>query len=413
MNLPRPKTWLQLSLLCCTVTLQAATYFPPPDSQGGWRTLKDAKEIREKAGMDLSRLETAFEVCERGTQNGGLLVVRKGYLVYEKYFGRASRNCNPDMASTGKAFTSIACGVMLREFHDKIPDGLDTKVFTEKFLPQAFPLNDPRKADIKLGHLLCMSAGYWGEGQSPSAITNGKAQPLKAVPGQNIRDLDRSSLDVPLWCGPGEGYSYSSPAPHIASLVLRNLTGMELQDYIRTRLGDPMGWESWDYCLHRGDFLMPHANGAGSIAVHATDALRFGYCLAHGGNWAGKSLVPESYIKLCQSSLPYNTHTPFALQFENNADGHVLAAPKDAFFKSGAGGFGILIVPSQDLVIYKMGGKDAQYDPALTGLPQPEFTDHSRDSWQPLPKLPFNEGSLGGDDGLRRVLELVSLAVIE
>jgi len=413
MNLPRPKTWLQLSLLCCTVTLQAATYFPPPDSQGGWRTLKDAKEIREKAGMDLSRLETAFEVCERGTQNGGLLVVRKGYLVYEKYFGRASRNCNPDMASTGTAFTSIACGVMLREFHDKIPDGLDTKVFTEKFLPQAFPLNDPRKADIKLGHLLCMSAGYWGEGQSPSAITNGKAQPLKAVPGQNIRDLDRSSLDVPLWCGPGEGYSYSSPAPHIASLVLRNLTGMELQDYIRTRLGDPMGWESWDYCLHRGDFLMPHANGAGSIAVHATDALRFGYCLAHGGNWAGKSLVPESYIKLCQSSLPYNTHTPFALQFENNADGHVLAAPKDAFFKSGAGGFGILIVPSQDLVIYKMGGKDAQYDPALTGLPQPEFTDHSRDSWQPLPKLPFNEGSLGGDDGLRRVLELVSLAVIE
>jgi CubicO group peptidase (beta-lactamase class C family) len=413
MNLPRPKTWLQLSLLCCTVTLQAATYFPPPDSQGGWRTLKDAKEIREKAGMDLSRLETAFEVCERGTQNGGLLVVRKGYLVYEKYFGRASRNCNPDMASTGKAFTSIACGVMLREFHDKIPDGLDTKVFTEKFLPQAFPLNDPRKADIKLGHLLCMSAGYWGEGQSPSAITNGKAQPLKAVPGQNIRDLDRSSLDVPLWCGPGEGYSYSSPAPHIASLVLRNLTGMELQDYIRTRLGDPMGWESWDYCLHRGDFLMPHANGAGSIAVHATDALRFGYCLAHGGSWAGKSLVPESYIKLCQSSLPYNTHTPFALQFENNADGHVLAAPKDAFFKSGAGGFGILIVPSQDLVIYKMGGKDGQYDPALTGLPQPEFTDHSRDSWQPLPKLPFNEGSLGGDDGLRRVLELVSLAVIE
>lgn len=413
MHLPRLKTWLQASLLCCTVTLHAATYFPPPDSQGGWRTLKDAREIREKAGMDLSRLETAFEVCERGTQNGGLLVVRKGYLVYEKYFGRASRNCNPDMASTGKAFTSIACGVMLREFHDKIPDGLDTKVFTEKFLPQAFPLNDPRKADIKLGHLLCMSAGYWGEGQSPSAITNGKAQPLKAVPGQNIRDLDRSSLDVPLWCGPGEGYSYSSPAPHIASLVLRNLTGMELQDYIRTRLGNPMGWESWDYCLHRGDFLMPHANGAGSIAVHATDALRFGYCLAHGGNWAGKSLVPESYIKLCQSALPYNIHTPFALQFENNADGHVLAVPKDAFFKSGAGGFGILIVPSQDLVIYKMGGKDGQYDPALTGLPQPEFTDHSRDSWQPLPKLPFNEGSLGGDDGLRRVLELVSLAVIE
>lgn len=392
---------------------QAADYFPPPDSKGGWRTLTAAAEIREKAGLDLKRLETAYQVCERGTQNGGLLVVRRGYLVFEKYFGRASRNANPDMASTGKAYTSIACGVMLNEFRDKMPEGLETKVFTEKYLPQAFPLNDPRKADIRLGHLLCMTAGYWGEGQSPTGFISGKSQPLKPVPGQNIRDLDRSSLDVPLWCAPGEGYSYSSPAPHIASIVLRNVTGMELQDYIRTRLADPMGWESWGYCLHRGDYDMPHANGAGSTAVHATDALRFGYCLARGGQWSGKQLIPADYIRLCQSASPYNPHTPFVLQFENNADGHVLAAPRDAFFKSGAGGFGLLVVPSLDLVIYKMGGKDGQYDPSLTGLPQPEIKDHSRDNWQPIPRSAYNEGSLGGDDGLRRVLELVSTAVVD
>jgi hypothetical protein len=63
-------------------------------------------------------------------QNAGLLVVRNGWLVFEKYVGRASRNVNPDMASTGKAYTSIACGIMLQEFRDKIPDVLDTKLFT-------------------------------------------------------------------------------------------------------------------------------------------------------------------------------------------------------------------------------------------------------------------------------------------
>lgn len=400
-------------ILLATTPSHAADYFPPPDSKGGWRTLTSAKEIRDKAGMDLSRLEKAYQVCERGTPNGGLLVVRHGYLVFEKYFGRASRNANPDMASTGKAYTSIACGVMLNEFKNKIPEGLETKVFTEKYLPSAFPLNDPRKADIKLGQLLSMTAGYWGEGQTPAGFVLGKNQPLKPVPGQNIRDLDKSSLDVPLWCAPGEGYSYSSPAPHIASIVLRNVTGMELQDYIRTRLADPMGWESWGYCLHRGDYDMPHANGAGSIAVHATDALRFGYCLAKGGIWGDKQLVPADYIRLCQQASPYNQHTPFVLQFENNADGHVLGAPKDAFFKSGAGGFGIFIVPSLDLVIYKLGGKDGQYDPALTGLPQPEFKDKSRENWQPIPRTGFNEGSLSGDDGLRRVLELVALSVMD
>src|SRR5437879_5322513 len=90
--------------------IHPADYFPTPDSEGGWRTLADAKEIRAKAGMDLNWLDAAYEVCERSTPNGGLLVVRHGWLVFEKYFGRASRNANPDMASTGKAYTSIACG---------------------------------------------------------------------------------------------------------------------------------------------------------------------------------------------------------------------------------------------------------------------------------------------------------------
>ena len=407
-----PRLFAVVPCLALLLSAQAADYFPPPDDAGGWRTLKDPEQIRALAGMDSAWMEKAFEITQRGTQNGGLLVVRHGYLVFEKYFGRASRNANPDMASTGKAFTSIACGIMLSEFKAKIPDGLDTKVFTEKYLPEAFPLDDPRKADITLGQLLCMTAGYNGEGGAPTNVVRGVASPGKAAPGQNIKDLDMSSLRVPLWTEPGAGYSYSSSAPHIASLVLRHVTGMELQDYIGERLAKPMGWGAWGYCLQRGDFLMPHANGAGSTALHATDALRFGYCLLHGGKWAGRQLVPAEYIAKCNQPSPNNPHTPFSLQFEHNADGHVIGAPRDAFYKSGAGGFGIFIVPSLDVVIYKLGGNNGQYDPALTGLPQPA-PDTSRDDWKPIPRTPFNEGSLGGDDGLRRELELVSAAVRE
>ena len=402
---------LAAAILSVFTPVRATDYFPPPDSAGGWRTLNDPTQIRELAGMDARRLENAFEFTQRCSQNGGLVVVRHGYLVFERYFGRAHRDANPDMASTGKAFTSIACGIMLHEFHDKIPDGLETKVFTKEFLPEAFPLDDPRKAEIKLGQLLCMTAGYNGEGQSPTGVVNGKAEPLKAVPGQSIHDLDMSSIRVPLWTAPGAGYSYASPSPHIASIVLRHVTGMELQDYIRERLAKPMGWGAWGYCLHRGNYDMPHANGAGSIALHATDAARFGYCLLHNGKWGDARLVPEDYVAKCNKPSPYNPHCPFSLQFEHNADGHVAGAPRDAFYKSGAGGFGVVIVPSLDLVIYKLGGNNGQYDPALTGIPQSFEYDGSRDNWKPIPRTPFNEGSLGGDDGLRRVLEMVSAAV--
>src|SRR3954466_6716727 len=294
-------------------------------------------------------------------------------------------------------------------FYARIPGGLAQKVFTPKYLPEAFPLDDPRKAEITLGQLLCMTAGYHGEGASPG-IVFGEVVPLDRVPGQNIRDLDMSSIRTPLWTNAGAGYSYSSPSPHVASIVLRHVTGMELQDYINERLAKPMGWGPWAYCLHRGDYTMPHANGAGSTAVHATDALRFAYCLLHKGKWADKQLVPAEYIELCGKASPFNPHAPFSLQFEQNSDGHILGAPRDAFFKSGAGGFCIFIVPSLDLVIYKLGGKDQQYDPALTGLPQPEQS-HERDNWQPIPRTPFTEGSAG--DALWRVLELVSWAALD
>jgi CubicO group peptidase (beta-lactamase class C family) len=386
-------------------------YFPPPDSKGGWRELHDASSIRKYAGMDLARLEQAYDFTSRCSQNGGLLVVRHGYLVYEKYFGRAHRTGNPDMASTGKAVTSIACGIMLSEHKAELPEGLNQKVFTEKLLPEGLPVDDPRKLDITLGQLLCMSAGYHGEGGSPGVV-NGKVVPLTPVPGQDIRDIDGSSLRTPLWCAPGAGYSYSSPAPHIASMVLRRVTGMELQQYVDEKLAKPMGWGPWGYCLHRGDYTMPHANGAGSTALHATDALRFGYCLLKNGKWGSKQVVPADYVALCNKPLPFNPHTPYSLMFENNSDGHVAGAPKDSYYKSGAGGFGIFVVPSLDIVIYKLGGNDGQYDQAMTGIADTFQYDGSRTNWKPIPRTPFNDGSMGGDDGLRRVLEMVCAAVI-
>ena len=397
-----------LSLLLLGTTLPATTYFPPPDAEGGWRTTKDAAEARALAGIDLARLEQAARAAERSNaDNGGLLVVSKGYLVLERYYGKAHRNANPDMASTGKAFTSIACGVMLQEFKAKLPDGLDTKVYTQEFLPEAFPLRDPREADIRLGHLLCMTSGHNGEGATPSAVVRGATQALKPAKGQDIRDVDGSSLRTPLWAGPGEGYSYSSPAPHIASMVLRRVTGKELPAYLDEKFAQPMGWGPWGYCLYRGDVTMAHANGAGSIALRATDAVRFGYCLAQGGRWRDRQLIPADYLKLCQQALPYNPHFPFSLQFEHNQAGQILGAPRDAFYKTGANGFCLYIVPSLDLVIYKLGGKDGQWNPDLTRIPQPpdDFGVHT--SPGPTPKNGSYETY-----SIPRILELVCGATI-
>src|SRR5262245_30833988 len=139
-----------LLLLAASAAAPAEDYFPPGDTRGGWRTLADPARIHKVAGIDVRKLDAAFDYASRTSQHGGLLVARHGWLVYERYYGRGNREALPDMASIGKALTSIACGIMLSEKRAEIPDGLGQKVFTEKYLPEAFPLNDPAKAEIKL-----------------------------------------------------------------------------------------------------------------------------------------------------------------------------------------------------------------------------------------------------------------------
>ena len=185
------------------------------------------------------------------SQHGGLVVVRHGYLVYERYFGKGNREAHPDMASIGKAFTSISCGIMLREKRDQFPEGLETKVFTEKFLLEAFPLSDPAKADIKLGQLLTMTSGMHGDGSNPGII-RGEDRVVDPAPRPAApQDQDTSALRAALWIKPGEGYAYASGSPHVASIVLRHVTGMEMQQYIDEKLAQPMGFGPWGYALHR------------------------------------------------------------------------------------------------------------------------------------------------------------------
>src|SRR5882762_1766368 len=89
----------------------ALTYFPPPDASGGWRNATNAAQTRERAGMDLRRLEQAWDFTQRCTQNGGLLVVRNGWLVFERYFGRASRS--EEHTSELQSHLNLVCRLLL------------------------------------------------------------------------------------------------------------------------------------------------------------------------------------------------------------------------------------------------------------------------------------------------------------
>jgi len=107
--------------------------------------------------MDPVKLDQAWEQCQRTTQHSGLVVVRARVLVYEKYAGRACRDAQSRHGLLRQGVDQHRVRILLKEKKDQLPDGLDTKVFTEKYLPEAFRSTIPARAEITLGQLLCMS----------------------------------------------------------------------------------------------------------------------------------------------------------------------------------------------------------------------------------------------------------------
>jgi CubicO group peptidase (beta-lactamase class C family) len=386
----------RLAFTCYAVTLSpialsyAADYYPPPDAKGGWRTISDTSKIRKVAGIDVNKLDEAFQYIQQTSQHGGLLVVRHGYLVYERYFGRGNREALPELASCGKAFTSVAVGIMLKEKADLIPNGLDEKVYNPKYLPaEFFPVDDPRKSEITLGQLLSMSAGI--RGTNPVYVKgirqNWENPTIDNGPWSTTDDF---AMRQSLWCAPGSCYSYATSSSHLPAMIVRRLTGMEMEDYMRRRLTDPLGFGTWGYAMYRpklksgidSEGRMLHTPGGGSIAVRSTDVLRFAYLMLHEGRWQKQQIVPAEFAKMCGRMVKYNPHYNHSFNFNVNEEGAVSGVPRDAFWKGGSGGYAIYVVPSLDMIIYKMGGTESQYDPALTRLPVKYSYDGSRANWK-------------------------------
>jgi CubicO group peptidase (beta-lactamase class C family) len=383
-------------ILAAAACARADDYFPPPDSAGGWRVAQPANP---------RALDRAFDFVRASTRNGGLLVVHRGRLVYERYFGLGSRESTPNTASCGKAFTSIAAGILMDEHPDLFPDGLDQRVYSPRYLPEAaFPLSDPAKADIRLGQLLSMTAGI--RGNNPGYVRGQTVTLEPAGPDGWIAATDEVAAGkkdgplnaVTLWTRPGEGYSYSTASIHLASMLVRKIAGMELQEYVRRRIAGPLGWGSWGWGYRRPE--VNHTPGGGGIALRATDMLRFAYLLLREGRWNGRQVIPAAYVQACRRLSRYNPHYPFTLGFNVNGDGHVAGAPRDAFWKTGSGGHCFYVVPSLDLAVWKLGGRDEQYDPANTGLPLPAGVA-PRQGWKPP----------AGGEGAEKTLELVAAAV--
>lgn len=338
----------------------AATYYPPPESEGGWRYLEDAEQIRTLAGMDPDRLDVVRDRQELfyGSDSWAIVVVRHGYLVKEFYTFNVLIPTRFDVWSCTKTFTGTAWGLLLdNSRHGRLPDGqhvdLDSPAYD--YIPEGHPLTDRRKEGITFRHLLTMTSGIPGEDMGvigmPTATEHGPFEhALGRCPNRYGRWVDTLAAE------PGRRWDYSDPAFAHLSLAFAHIMGQEMSAYLQERIFDPIGIEhlSWDVQGGSG-FIGPHTNAHTGVHISARELARFGYLALHGGAWKGRQRVPRWWLELA-TTASQDLNPAYGYTWWLNTGGtRWPGVPEDAFALEGYRANVCYVVPSLDLVVARVG----------------------------------------------------------
>ena len=341
-------------------TAENKAYYPPPESQGGWRWLDTPQDVLQKTAIDAAKLDQIFELQSFlfGSEFYGIAIIRHGHLVREHYNFMGSITGRYDIWSCTKSFSGIAWGMLIDDSREgRLPEGravdLDTAAYT--MITQGYPLSDPRKEAITMAQLLSMTSGIPGEAEGhygvPTATGSG---PFEYALGQCSNRYGKW-VDK-LVADPGCHWDYSDPAMTHLSLAFAYAAGQEIHEFMAERVFAPIGIEqaSWDM-LGGSGCIGPHTNPHVGLHISARELARFGYLLLNKGVWDGKQLIPRWWVELStQSSQKLNPDYGYSF-WVNSAGSHWPGLPTDMFALEGSKTNRCYVIPSLDLVVVRVG----------------------------------------------------------
>jgi len=345
-----------------------ATYYPLPESEGGWRVVSEPEALRRTAGMDVARLEELRRwLLKSDDRDFAAVVVRRGHVVLEVERGNSAKTDARRVASVSKAICATVLAIASEESQrGKTPRAMRFEDPAFSFIPWAQPLSDPRKARITVSQLLNHTSGLCPE--ATGAPDEGS--------WPYILGHTSDPRTAQLAFDPGTACGYSTIALDHAGLVCESVTGMPYRDFAIAALFKPLGIEHWTFSSH-DDF--PAADGTSrshpshGLGLPARSLARIGYCLLRGGRWKDRQIVPEWFVR--ESGAPTHDVTSAELRFKLPArtfsHGWELPSergeagrgiPKDARFKPGSGGQLLAFVPSLDLVVARQTGGSGAWE---------------------------------------------------
>lgn len=282
-------------------------------------------------------------VQPRGGPNG--LVVRGGAIVAE--WGDTRR---PDMSfSMAKSYLAVLAG--LAAARGLIPD-LDAPVGRSV---RDGGFDWPQNRAVTWRHLLQQTSEWegtlWGK---PDTVDHNR-DVGKSELGSSDKGRPRPLRP------PGTVWEYNDVRVNRLSLALLQVFREPLAEVLRRDVMDPIGASrDWRWQPYRNSWvvidgrLMPSVPGGshwgGGLWMSSRDHARFGLLVHQGGRWAGRQVVPESWIAELTRPCPLNPEYGL-LWWLNTGRRQFPGAPESSYAARGAGSNLLLIDPEHDLVL--------------------------------------------------------------
>ena len=275
-----------------------------------------------------------------------VVVLHDGQLIAERY----APGYGPDTPiwahSLTKSVTSALIGILLRQ----------GKLQLEQPAPIAawHSPDEPHHA-ITIDQLLRMDSGL------PFDDTDAPLNPMTRMLFLEP-DMAGYAAKMPLAYPPGTVWGYSNLSYVLLGRIIRNAVGgsaVDVERFARRELFGPLGMS---HTLIETD-ATGTAVGASNVYASARDFARFGQLYLDDGVIDGQRILPEGWVAYSHAqTLKTGYGAGFWLNIKNDTTVPVWHAPwgmpklpKDMYYGRGALGQYVVIVPSEHLVVVRMG----------------------------------------------------------
>lgn len=313
----------------------SSLYFPPnPSESADWE-----KQSPSDLKWDQAVLQEMLEWLP--TQDTrAFLVLKDGKIVIEEYWGSKltgtggmDQNSYWYWEAAGNAISAVLVGMAQQEKF------LNSKDRTQKYLGEGWTsMSIAKEKNIRLVHHL--------------TYTTGISDQVK-----NLFDFSPKSLSYKAEAG--SLWAYHPATFSLLDQVLKKATGLDQEAYFKQKIGDQIGMKG----------IWQKSGQLQSFYSDARSFGRFGLLLLANGNWKGKQIWEDPYfVEMTKTSQKFNRS--FGYHFwVNGQDSYQLpgnpmtysgsfipSGPSDMYMAIGKNGQLLMIVPSKNLVIVRMGG---------------------------------------------------------